>query len=154
MKASLLDRLIDNTLDTGVPFSPGGGISFGQLRSALERDLENLLNSRCFPEDIPESFTEVWKSLLLYGLADLTTRNVTTPSGRSGLCQEIERSIALFEPRLHNVLVRLEIRSENDRRLMFKISALLYLNKEQNEHVNFDIYFDSNRGEYNVDRLK
>jgi type VI secretion system protein ImpF len=154
MKASLLDRLLDTGPDTREEFAQGGGISYGQLRSAVERDLENLLNTRCFPADIPLSFYEVRKSLLLYGLTDFSSRNVATPSMRGELRQEIERAIALFEPRLRNVKVRVESPPSGERRLMFKISALLQFDDDRAEPVNFDTYFDSNRSEYSINKQR
>ena len=152
MKASLLDRLLDTGPDTREESVLGGGISYGQLRSAVERDLENLLNSRCYPAEIPASYTEIRKSLLLYGFADFTSRNPTLPSVQVELRQEMERAIALFEPRLQNVRVRVEMPASGERRLLFKISALLKVDDEISEPVVFDTFFDSNRCEYSINR--
>lgn len=154
MKASLLDRLLDTGPDTREESALSGGISYAHLRGAVERDLENLLNTRCFPSDIPVSCSEVRKSLLLYGLADFSSRNVATPSMRGELRQEIERAIALFEPRLRNVKVRVENPPNGERRLMFKISALLQFDDDRAEPVNFDTYFDNNRSEYSISKQR
>jgi type VI secretion system protein ImpF len=124
------------------------------MRVAVERDLDYLLNTRCFPSEIPDSCTEVRKSLLLYGLTDFTSRNPSLPSVRTELRQEIERAIALFEPRLRNVMVRIENPASGERRLMFKISALLQIDDDRAEPVSFDTFFDSNRGEYSISRQR
>ena len=44
---------------------------------------------------------------------------------RQQLRQEIERTIAQFEPRLRNVTVQLESAAENERNLQFRINGLL-----------------------------
>jgi type VI secretion system protein ImpF len=129
-------------------------MSYGQLRSAVERDLENLLNTRCFSADIPVSCTEVKKSLLQYGLMDFSSKNVSTPSVRAELRQEIERAIAIFEPRLRNVSVRIDSPASGERRLMFKISALFQIDDDRAEPVSFDTFFDNNRSEYSISRQR
>ena len=68
------------------------------------------------------------------------------------LRQEMERTIALFEPRLQNVRVRVEVPTSGERRLLFKISALLKVEDEIAEPVVFDTFFDSNRCEYCINR--
>ncbi|HIJ88266.1 MAG TPA: type VI secretion system baseplate subunit TssE [Desulfuromonadales bacterium] len=154
MKPSILDRL----LDTGPDVSEGPvltrGITFRELRDAVEQDLDNLLNTRCFPSGIPASCREVKKSLLMYGLTDFTSKNPSLPLVRTELRQEIEQAITLFEPRLRNVMVRIESPTSGERRLMFKISALLQIDDEISEPVSFDTYYDSNRGEYSISRQR
>ena len=115
--------------------------------------LENLLNSRCFPDEIPASCTELRTSILVYGLADFTSKNPSVPAVRMELRQQIERTIMLFEPRLKNVAVRIENPAAGERRFMFKITALLKF-EETSEPVSFDTYFDSNRCEYSISRQR
>lgn len=153
MQETILDRLIDTEPDKSDEPVQKRSMSYSQLRGSIERDLENLLNTRCFPEEIPASSREIRKSLLLYGLPDFTSRNPSTPSVRTELRQEIERAITLFEPRLRNVTVRVESPVRGEQRFMFKISALLHLD-DGDESVNFDTYFDSNRGEYNISKQR
>jgi type VI secretion system protein ImpF len=154
MKPSLLDRLLDTGPDAKEEPVLKRDISYGQLRVAVERDLENLLNTRCFPAEIPESCIEVRKSLLLYGLTDFSSKSTSTPAGRSDLRQEIERAIAVFEPRLRNVSVRIETPPRGERRIMLKINALLQIDEDAAEPVSFDTFFDSNRGEYSISKQK
>src|SRR6185369_861235 len=103
MKGSLLDRLIDTDPDNRGESVQQRNLSYGQMRGAVGRDLENLLNTKCFLNEIPDLFTELRRSVLVYGLADFTSKNPATPSVRSELRKEIERAIDLFEPRLRNV---------------------------------------------------
>jgi type VI secretion system protein ImpF len=150
MPCTILDRLLDIGTDTREESVRSRGVSFGQLRGSIERDLENLMNTRCFPDDISPTFSEVRKSLLVYGLSDFSSRIFSTMSARSELKQEIERTIAFFEPRLRNVSVRIETPATGERRLKFKIAAMLQIDDDLPEPVSFDTYFDSNRGEYSI----
>jgi|ERR1039457_520021 type VI secretion system protein ImpF len=149
MKGSILDRLIDLDPDTRSDPVQYRSFSYNQMRSVVERDLENLLNTKCFTSDLPESFTELRNSLLTYGLSDFTSKNPATPSVRSELRQEIERAISFFEPRLRNVSVKFENPEKGDRMLKFKITALLQMDDES-EPVSFDTYYNINRCEYNI----
>lgn len=118
-------------------------------RGAVGRDLENLLNTKCFTRTVPEACRELRRSIYLYGLPDFTSKNPASPAVRSELRQEIERAIRLFEPRLSHVSVRVEEPEERERRLRFRITALLLFEKGA-EPVSFHTYFDINRGEYQV----
>jgi type VI secretion system protein ImpF len=149
MKGSILDRLIDLEPDVTAESVQYRNYSYNQLRGMVERDLENLLNTKCFTSDIPDSYVELRNSLFGYGLSDFTSRNPATPSVRTELRQEIEHSISLFEPRLSNVAVKFEGSEKGDRRIKFTITAMLIMGDES-EPVNFSTYYDINRCEYNI----
>ena len=149
MRQPLLDRLIDTEPENRTESAQQRKISYSQLRLVVERDLENLLNTKCFQMDIAESFSLLKSSLLVYGLSDYTSKNPAMPAVRLELRQEMERAINLFEPRLRNVTVRVEPPESGERRLRFKISALLQVD-EESEPVSFDTYYDSNRSEYKI----
>jgi type VI secretion system protein ImpF len=146
-QASILDRLID--LDPDVSKEPV------QLRlrdpreakASVVRDLENLLNTRRHILTPPPGYTEVNSSLFTFGLPDFTSQNPKNITVRQQLRQEIERTIARFEPRLRNVSVHVEAAGDNDRSLRFRINGLLMLEPEA-EPVTFDTYFDVNRSQY------
>jgi type VI secretion system protein ImpF len=130
MQPSLLDRLIDQ--DPGVSREPVQyrQISYSQMKAAVARDLEYLLNTKCFSPEVPEGFKELNKSVYIYGLSDFTSRNPGSPFVRTELRQEIEKAIQIFEPRLHNVTVQIEETEGNSRQLRFKISALLVMDND------------------------
>jgi type VI secretion system protein ImpF len=146
---SLLDRLIDLEPGNKGESVQQRQVSYSQARGAVGRDLENLLNSKCFAAQIPESCRELGRSLYVYGLTDFTAKNPGSPAVRSELRQEIERAIRLFEPRLLQVSVRIEESDAKERRLRFRIAALLVMD-QGSEPVSFDTFFDMNRGEYLV----
>ena len=65
--------------------------------------------------------------------------------------QDIEKTIARFEPRLKNLTVQLETPTQNDRNFRFRITGVLVVEPIR-EPVSFDTYFDINRGEYRISR--
>ncbi len=69
---SLIDRLID--LDPANSADPPAtrNQSVRQLKLALRRDLEWLLNTRRIPEEAPEAYESLSHSLYNYGLPDVT----------------------------------------------------------------------------------
>jgi len=70
---------------------------------------------------------------------------------RHQLRQEIEKTITRFEPRIRNVVVRIEAPTQDERNLRFKITGLLLVDPVA-EPITFDTYFDVNRGEYLIAR--
>jgi type VI secretion system protein ImpF len=122
-----------------------------RIKAMVVRDLENLLNTRRQILPVPASYKEVNNSVFMYGVGDFTSENPRSPSVRRRLRQDIEKTISRFEPRLKNVTVRLEEDVEAGRNLRFRISGLLVVEPET-EPVTFDTYFDTNRGEYVIQK--
>lgn len=151
LRASLLDRLLDFP-DKQAPGSDWYYIvSKRQILESVIRDLENLLNTRCSPIELPGSFKQLKESLIRYGLGDFTTENPESSLVRQKLCMEIEKSIAMFEPRLKKVIVRIEKGNHKARRLFFRISGVLAMEPLE-EPVAFDTFFDLNRRQYIIAR--
>ncbi len=149
-QASLLDRLIDREPGSSrepVQYRP----SPGQLKDAVVRDLENLLNTRRQILLPPPEYREVNSSLYLYGLQDFTAKNPDSPLVRQRLRQTIEQTIARYEPRLKNATVHIETASKNARDLRFRITAIMIAGPVT-EPVTFDTYFDISRSEYRISR--
>jgi type VI secretion system protein ImpF len=146
IRASILDRLID--LDPGVSHEPVQQrmLDIRQIRVAVIRDLENLLNTRRHIFSPPTALTEVNSSLFVYGLGDFTSQNPRSPAVKQQLRQDIERTISRFEPRLRNVTVQFESPNPNDRNLRFRITGMLVVDPII-EPVTFDTFFDINRGQ-------
>ncbi len=144
VRASILDRLID--LEPGVSHESVQQRTFDlrQIKAAVVRDLENLLNTRRHIISPPVALTEVNSSLLVYGLGDFTSQNPRSPTVKQQLRQDIERTISKFEPRLRNVTVQFESRNPIERNLRFRITGMLVADPLI-EPVTFDTYFDINR---------
>ena len=72
--ASLLDRLLD--LQPREPYDPPDAAreTIEAFRESVQRDLENLLNTKNPYHDLPAEFVEAGHSVLSYGLRDLGHR--------------------------------------------------------------------------------
>ncbi len=103
---TLLDRLID--LEPKVAADPPASRSQSvrQLKASLRRDLEWLLNTRRIPDEAPETYRELHRSLYNFGLPDVTSMSLNSPRDRQRLLRLVEQTIAIFEPRLTAVRVR------------------------------------------------
>jgi len=149
-QASILDRLLDH--DPKVASEPvRDRLSVRQIKDAVVRDLEYLLNTRRQILVPSPEYHEVHSSLYMYGLQDFTLKNPASPMIKQQLRQVIERTISRFEPRLKNVTVQIEAPSHNARDLRFRITAMLVI-EPISEPVIFDTYFDVSRGEYKINK--
>jgi type VI secretion system protein ImpF len=146
IRASLLDRLIDQ--EPEVSFEPVQFrlLDMRQIKAFVIRDLETLLNTRRTIYQPPAEFIELNKSVFIYGLKDFTSQSTRSTVLRKALRQDIERTVARFEPRLKNVKIHLDSDSSGNS-LRFRINALLVIEPET-EPVQFDTVFDINRSEY------
>ena len=151
IQASILDRLIDREPQLSRESVQYRLLNFTQVKAGVIRDLENLLNTKSQILPVPPAYKEVNSSLFVYGLSDFTSLNPRSTSTRQQLRQDIERTIARFEPRLKNVTVQIEVPTEEERNIRLRISALMVLDPVA-EPVTFDTYFDINRGEYTIRR--
>jgi type VI secretion system protein ImpF len=97
------------------------------------------------------AYTEVNNSVYVYGIGDFTAKNPRSSALSHKLRQEIEKTIARFEPRLRNVSVQIETQVENERSLRFRIVGLLVVEPIM-ESVAFDTYFDVNKGVYVISK--
>ena len=139
---SVLDRLI--TGDARV--SPER-----QLKAAVRRDLEWLLNTRRIAEPVPEELVELTRSLYNFGLPDFSNYSLNSPKDRARLLRALETTIAIFEPRLANVKVT-AVESPNistSRVLRFQIEGLLLMDPAP-EQISFDTVLQLTNGEYQV----
>jgi type VI secretion system protein ImpF len=150
IRASLLDRLIDQ--EPEVSFEPVQYrlLDMRQIKALVIRDLETLLNTRRIIYPPPAEFTELNKSVLVYGLRDFTSQSTRSTVLRKALRQDIERTVARFEPRLKNVKIHLDS-DQSGNSLRFRINALLVIEPET-EPVQFDTVFDINRSEYVISK--
>lgn len=115
---SLLDRLID---DRSQP-----QITPACIRKNLKRDLENLLNTRRSWHLPHKKYTDLATSVLGYGLPDFTLQEMLSGDNIHWLCNEVQRTIQRFEPRLCRVSVTLQETPEiADRLLRLQIDAVL-----------------------------
>lgn len=127
LRPSILDRLLDNDPGNAMDVDLGQHQKLKELRSSVRRDLENLLNTRLRVIEPDDEFSELKKSLLIYGLPDLATVNIIDKESRKKFVTHLENLLIEFEPRFKTVNVNyLENSNALDRTLRFRIDALLY----------------------------
>ncbi len=147
---SVFDRLIDD--DPQVRREPARNRSqlLRDLKLAVRRDLENLLNTRvrCLPW--PAEFTELKQSLVNYGIPDLTGASLASSKEREEFRRTIQSVIVLFEPRLKKLYVSLHDQTEAiDRTIRFHIEATLQAEPAP-EPVAFDSTLRLSTGTFEV----
>jgi type VI secretion system protein ImpF len=146
---SVLDRLIDKDPKTRSEIPLTRAQSLRELKLALKRDLEWLLNTRKTIDPSPDSARETVRSVYHYGFADISSKSVLSSRDHGDLIREMEAAIAVFEPRLKRAKVRMEQTEGNYRMLKFVIEGLLCMDPAP-EPVRFDTVLELGKGEYEV----
>jgi type VI secretion system protein ImpF len=164
LQPSVLDRLIDAE-SGGTPDRPG--YTLRQMEDAVRRDLEDLLNTRRPPENVPgpdgkmELFfgglEEVPTSVANFGLRDLAYFNILTPELRDEFARHIEKVISAYEPRLRDVRVNVRDPQEvaEAKKQDFKKTALYFhiearLNLDPAPEVAFETMLELTKGTHQV----
>jgi type VI secretion system protein ImpF len=147
---SVLDRLIDLEPETRMENTLSRAQSVRLLRKAVRRDLEWLLNTRR-NADIPEdALQEINRSMLVYGLPDLSSLSVATAADRSRLTRQVAAAITVFEPRLAGVRVSLVEASDPSRKdVRMRIEGMLRMDPVP-EPVSFDTVLELKTGNCRV----
>jgi type VI secretion system protein ImpF len=147
---SLIDRLIDAEPKQSAEVPPTRAQSIRDLRIAVRRDLEWLLNSRQPVVPVPDEAVELRRSIYNYGLPDITSANLVSVEGRTRLVRAVEMAVHRFEPRLANVRVTLNsVATEKSPQVRFTIEGLLRIDPAP-EPVLFDTVLEIANGEYKV----
>jgi type VI secretion system protein ImpF len=137
LRLPLLDRLLDDEpkIKSEAPMSRSA--SLARLKTAVRRDLENLLNTRRTPDFIPEGSVEILRSVYYYGLPDITSMPANFLYEQNKLLQSIETAVKTFEARLDGVRVSLVPVAGQSRVLRFVIDGMLRIDPLP-EHVVYD----------------
>ena len=146
---SVLDRLIDSEPGRPADPPPTRSRSLRELKHAVRRDLEWLLNSRRSILPLPPDLEQTGRSLMLYGLPDFSAASVSSPGDQAQILRTLEEAIEQFEPRLQGVSVSLETGGGTERALRFRIEAQLQVDPAP-EPVTFDTMLQLYSGEYEV----
>jgi type VI secretion system protein ImpF len=142
---SVLDRLIDAARDSDA--RPWYGLD--QMVDSVQRDLEELLNTRQSHDESVREFPEVQRSMATYGLPDLTAMTAVTSHQREQIGRSIEEVVACMEPRLKHVRAVLLNSGDNKlRSLRYRIEAKL--NVDPAPEVAFDTTLELATGYYSV----
>src|SRR5262245_29569747 len=134
---SIIDRLLDDdpTASQEPPASRQRNLQ--QLKDAVKRDLEWLLNTRQTVGGVPPGLKELSHSLAAYGLPDFSAFTVKSPADQVRMQKIMEAAISTFEPRLANVAVTLVPVHDAEQKLRFRIDAQLRVEPSP-EPVTFD----------------
>jgi type VI secretion system protein ImpF len=147
---SILDRLMDDEPEVSREPLPNRFQNLSQLKKAVARDLEALLNTRQeILEEVSPEFIEVSRSLVTYGLPDFSSSSVLNTNDRNRIRRALEQAVATFEPRFERVRVHLEAPRDQDRTIRFRIEALLRVEPAP-EPVTFDAVLRLNTQQYVV----
>ena len=122
---SVLDRLIDqDPRNTNEP-SRSRSASLRDLKQAVRRDLEWLLNTRCHLTAEEGELPEARRSVAFYGVPDFTGLGASSSVEQRRLTGLLAEAIRIFEPRFMNVKVSMAPPDLLDRQLRFRIEAHL-----------------------------
>ncbi|MGH1485300.1 MAG: type VI secretion system baseplate subunit TssE [Cellvibrionaceae bacterium] len=128
---SLLDRLIDEDPDSYITAPKTYGVLLSDIKASIRRDLECLLNTRLYRQEVPEKFEELDVSIVNYGLPDFSVIQLGSDEGKEKFRNKVQHIIEKFEPRFRRVVVELEqIGEEYERTLYLKISAVLMIDPD------------------------
>jgi type VI secretion system protein ImpF len=145
---SLLDKLL------GMPdaASPGGaqGVDIAQIKVAVARDIEILLNTRPgYPPGQLGGHELAARSLLSFGLVDISPLSLVSDQDRRAIVDAITRALGDHEPRLRDVQVTVREGQPVGAGLCFAIHARLQLQRSS-KPVAFDAVLQPGSHRYAV----
>ena len=151
VQASVLDRLTDEDTRASVDPPMTYAESLRAFKAGVQRDLEWLLNTRRPTGEDIDALDEVRNSLFQFGMPDITSLSRDSLPARAQLLQQVEETLALFEPRLAQVRLSMaEVEGELQRReLRFIVEATLRLDPTP-EQVMFDTVLHFASGQIDV----
>lgn len=126
LPAVLLPSLKDRLLDPDSMGSKGqSGYSLREIFDSVRQDLEELLNTRRSRQVLERQYPEVAKSIVSYGMPDLSSIDTSTPGKHEAIGPIIEKIITQHEPRLRKVRATLIRTRALELRVLFHIDAEL-----------------------------
>lgn len=129
-------------------------ITMEELKDAIARDLEALLNSRkIFSDDFLKSYPECSNSIVAYGLDDFAGLSLANTDDRQFICRSLEKTISRHEPRLRKVKAMLEVQESSINKLNFAISAILVVHPAH-EPVSFDAVLQPSSLQYTINKAR
>lgn len=145
---SILDRLLDDEPKNSTDSGDAKRVNIFLFKAALARDLECLLNSRCIDIDaLIEQYPLAKNSVIGYGIQDLSSLSLLDPEHRALLRDQIRKTIERFEPRLNRIRVTLETTQDSERKLRFRVDAILRIHPAR-PPVSFDAWLHLSSSQY------
>jgi type VI secretion system protein ImpF len=124
--------------------------SVDQLRDAVARDLEHLLNSRAFLTQIGSAVLgNAERSVVCFGVGDFSAYFLSNSEDRQKIADDISRAIAIHEPRLKQVEINFRDEVVVAGALRFNIKGKLVV-RPNKEAVSFDAVLQPALSKYKV----
>jgi type VI secretion system protein ImpF len=150
IQLGLLDRLLDFEPEIRSEAPISRAESLRRFRAAVKRDLEALLNTVRVSFEIPDTCPELKKSLFNYGLPDVSSMSLQSPSDERRLLRGLELAIETFEPRLARARVTSsETITSSMQAVRFHVEAMLLIDPAP-ERIAFDTVLEISKGAYSV----
>jgi type VI secretion system protein ImpF len=148
LRHSVFDRLAD----TGG--RAGGDLRIGveDLKKAVLRDVERLLNCKSTMHPDVAELPELSTSILAYGLPDFSHFSGASGADRQRICDLITRALRTFEPRLEPRSIKVDFIERDDvvgLHNNFRIRALLHVDPVR-ESIRFDTTIEMDTGAVEV----
>lgn len=149
----LVDRLLDLApFESTEPLRPS--MTVEELRGAVARDVECLLNSRRGnSQEATKHHKYADQSVFAFGLEDFSSRSISSAEDRKSICRSIEHAISNHEPRLLNARVSLDAEAGSSQKVRFSIQAFLMVHPLQ-EPVSFDAVLQTTTQTYAVQNIR
>lgn len=145
----LLDRLLDDMPPNAVRLTAADW-TLDQLKNAITRDLEALLNTRCaLGADALSAYPEASRSILSYGLIDFADMCLSSDVDQKKICAAVQLTVERHETRLHDVRAALRIHPESVNRIDFVIAGRLKADPS-GERVHFDAKLKPSSQQYSI----
>lgn len=106
-------------------------INYQTLRQDIRQHLEQILNTRLNFFDTFSEDNACSRSILTYGISDFSGQYYSIKKHQHVLCQQIERTLSHFEPRLQQISVQLIDHDDVlNRQFRFRINGVVHLKPE------------------------
>lgn len=148
VRPSVLDRLLDYEPEYSREAPASRVKNLRILKQSVRRDLEWLFNTRATAV-VPPELKEVWSSVAVYGLPDMTTLSGKNLGDKAKLRRSVERVLETFEPRLEGVVVTIDAEPGAGLALKFRIDGRLKVDPAP-EPVSFDTLLQIGSSEFRV----
>jgi len=147
LRASLIDRLIDEEPSVRREIRPLRTLSRKKLRASVVRDLLWLLNTRT---PVPASvYQRKELTVIDYGIPDFGKSSPANPDDRDFLAQSIAKAISVYEPRLRNVRVFVKPETRDEKTLVVVIEAIMAVD-ELREPISFQTIYQKDSGAWDL----
>jgi type VI secretion system protein ImpF len=145
---SILDRLLDDEPKNASDNVDTTRVNIFLFKAALARDLERLLNTRCIDlDEIIKQYPLAQNSVIAYGIQDLSSLSLLNPEHCALLRDQIRKTIERFEPRLARIRVTIETSQDHERKLKFRVDAILRIHPARTP-VSFDAWLHLSSSQY------